>query len=77
MQNSQRAIQRKMMQEEVGVTWPDLISQWRTSHGLVLKQAADILQVSVETFKNWEYDRHEPSRPTQDEIRRRMAEHAK
>lgn len=49
------------------------LKQWRGSRPQ--KQAADILQVPLKTYQNWEQSENEPNALSLEELRRRMAEH--
>lgn len=43
-------------------TFKEQVSHWRQRHRFSLKLAADILGVSVGTYKNWEYGQNEPAK---------------
>ena len=53
-------------------TFKKKIRAWRKSRGLVQKQAADVLDVSVRTYQGWEYGKTSPNKLALAELLRRM-----
>jgi transcriptional regulator with XRE-family HTH domain len=50
-----------------------ILREWRNSKGLLQKNAADLLKVSVDTYRHWECGANEPSEfPSKAEILKRM-----
>lgn len=59
------------------MTFADELRAWRGK--LLQKEAADILKVSLDTYRSWEHDQREPRDEvvTKSEIQRRMADYKK
>ena len=53
-------------------TFKKTIRAWRKSKGMVQKQAADFLDVSVRTYHGWEYGKTSPGKLAMAELLRRM-----
>ena len=51
----------------------DMLKQWRMAHNWLQKQAADALNVSIDTYRQWEQGQMEPhDTPSKTEILVRM-----
>lgn len=51
------------------------VRAWRKRNRLVQKEAADVLNVKMRSYQNWEQGSHVPLAIAQETIRRRMAEY--
>lgn len=50
--------------------FPYILTKWRDRSGLLAKEAANLIGVSVHTYRGWEYGKHLPSRLAREEINR-------
>lgn len=54
------------------LTWKIILKSWRTKAGLLQKEAAEKLGVSVRTYQGWEEGKSTPNRFARVELERRM-----
>lgn len=67
-----RKLDEKRVATAILVSWGEEFRRWREAKGLYQKNAADYLEVSLDTIKSWECRRNVPNKYAMRAIRNAM-----